>query len=53
MRKINMLNCHSVNHLKESVAGWEKVEIGFCTVTDNSVLCCTQPFLSKCSLCTY
>lgn len=45
MRKSGMNNCHYVNHLKERVAVWEKVEIGFCTVTDNSVLCCTQPFL--------
>jgi len=50
MRKSGMNNCHYVNHLKENVSGWEKVDIGFCTVTDNSVLCCTQPFLifSKC-----
>jgi hypothetical protein len=50
MRKSGMNNCQYVNNLKESVAGWEKVETGFSTVTDNSVLCCTQPFLivSKC-----
>jgi len=30
MQKSGMNNCQYVNHLKESVAGWEK-EIGFCT----------------------
>jgi hypothetical protein len=47
-----MNNCYYVNHLEESVAGWEKVEIGFCTVMDNFVLCCTQPFLIV-SICMY
>jgi hypothetical protein len=46
--KTGMNNCHYVNHLKESVAEWEKVDIGFRTVMDDSELCCTQPFLKVC-----
>jgi hypothetical protein len=41
MQNSGMNNHLYVNHLKESVAEWEKVEIGFCTVTDNSERCHT------------